>query len=499
MERSGGSSSVPTRKVAALHENRVHQLVKKPTLLGAGPKMTEPELAERSTSRPADLPWHNARVHDRHLRCHASILVALAVIASACGTSTATPTPTSQLSATPTSQPSATPTGSAGPSSPASPTASESGDQAIYAGIEAQVEDLRALRLRSVVNPILLDEQGVRDWMTRAQASIDHEAMAAQSRLLAHLGLLPAGASLEQLMLDLNSGQAIGFYDVDTKQLYLLSQSGAVGPEEQLTFSHEFTHALQDQNFGLDKLAIDTAGQSDRDLARTALPEGDATLAMTQWATAHMSVLDLLSVSISAGLGPQTDQLTNAPAILREELMFPYEEGLSFVEGIYSQGGWAAVDRLYSNPPDSTSQILHPELYAKGVAPVILTIPGVPSSLGAGWTLATQDTMGELELRVWLEGEQPTAAEKAAADSAASSWAGDRIGLYEGPNGQWAVVLRTVWRGDAGRDAFASAVGQTLDGLSSPSVVCGDAIHADVIVASDPTILGSFATCQPPL
>jgi len=54
---------------------------------------------------------------------------------------------------------------------------------------------------------------------------------------LAHLGLLPAGASLEQLMLDLNSGQAIGFYDVDTKQLYLLSQSGAVGPEEQLTFS----------------------------------------------------------------------------------------------------------------------------------------------------------------------------------------------------------------------------------------------------------------------
>jgi len=268
-------------------------------------------------------------------------------------------------------------------------------------------------------------------------------------------------------MLDLNSGQAIGFYDPDTKQLYLLSQSGTVGPEEQLTFSHEFTHALQDQNFGLDKLAIDTADQGDRDLARTALPEGDATLTMTQWATKHMSVLDLLSVGISAGSGPQADQLANAPAILREDLLFPYEEGLNFVEGVYNQGGWDAVNRLYSKPPDSTSQILHPELYATGVEPVILAIPGPPSSLGNGWTLAMQDSMGELQLRVWLEGEHPTAAQKAAADSAASAWAGDRIGLYEGPNGQWGVVLRTQWRSASGRTAFASAAVQTLDGVSS--------------------------------
>ena len=361
------------------------------------------------------------------------------------------------------------------------------------------MEELRALTPRSAVNPILLDEQGVRDWMTKAQTSVDHKAMAAQSRLFAHLGLLPAGASLEQLTLDLDSGQAIGFYDVDTKQLYLLSQSGAVGPEEQLTFSHEFTHALQDQNFGLDRLAIESADQSDRDLARTALPEGDATLAMTQWATRYMSVLDLLSVSISAGLGPQADQLVGAPAILREDLMFPYEEGLNFVEGVYSQGGWDAVNRLYSKPPDSTSQVLHPELYANGVAPVILTTPGVPSSLGDGWTLAMQDTMGELQLRVWLEGEHPTAAQKAAADSAASKWAGDRIGLYEGPNGAWAVVLRTQWRSSAGRAAFHDSATLKLGSLPGPAILCGDSSTVDLYVASDVTALEAFAPCRPPL
>ncbi len=362
------------------------------------------------------------------------------------------------------------------------------------------MEELRALKPKSAVNPILLDEQGVRDWMTKAyQAGVDHQAMAAQSRLFAHLGLLPAGASLEQLALDLNAGQAIGFYDTDTKQLYLLSQSGTVGPEEQLTFSHEFTHALQDQNFGLDKLAIDTADQSDRDLARTALPEGDASLAMTQWATAHMSILDLLSVSVSAGSGPQADQLANAPAILREDLMFPYDEGLNFVEGVYSQGGWSSVNRLYSKPPDSTSQILHPELYAGGVTPVVLAIPGVPSSLGTGWTLAMQDTMGELQLRVWLEGEHPTAAEKAAADSAASMWAGDRIGLYEGPNGAWAVVLRTQWRSSAGRAAFHDSATLKLGSLPGPAILCGDSSSVDLYVASDVAALEAFAPCRPPL
>jgi hypothetical protein len=391
--------------------------------------------------------------------------------------------------------PSASPTSSAVSSAAAS--AAAASNQATYAQIESQVEELRQLTPRSPITPLLLDEQGVRDWMTKASAKgVDHAALAAESRLFAHLGLLPAGASLEQLEIDLNSGQAIGFYDLDTKQLYLLSQSGTVGPEQRLTFSHEFTHALQDQNFGLAKLAIDTVDQSDRDLARTALPEGDATLSMTQWATAHMSVLDLLAVSVLAGSGTQTDQLNSAPAILREDLMFPYLDGLNFVKGVYAAGGWAAVDKLYSRPPGSTSQILHPALYAANVAPVALSLAAVPASLGSGWKLSMQDTMGELQLRVWLEGEHPTDVQKKAADSAASTWAGDRIGLYEGPSGTWAVVLRTQWRSGAGRTAFVAAANQTLDGLNSPSMVCGDAVHADIIVASDSTALGAFATCQ---
>ena len=424
----------------------------------------------------------------------APLLALLAAIAVACGSPPPTPAQTTRSSAGPTSAVSAGSTAIASATPAATPAASP--DLTLYPRIEAQVEQLRQLSPKSTVAPTLLDEQGVRDWMTKAfQSSVDHKALAAESRLFIHMGLLPAGASLEQLELDLNSGQAIGFYDPDTKQLYLLSQSGSVGPEQQLTFSHEFTHALQDQNFGLDKLAIDTVDQGDRDLARTALPEGDATLSMTQWAEAHMSLADLLSVSLSSASGPAADQLNKAPAILREDLMFPYLDGLAFVQGIYIKGGWAAVNKLYSNPPNSTSQILHPALYAAGVNPIAQKLPAIPAALGSGWTLAMQDTMGELQLRIWLEGAGTDAQKKAAA-SAVASWGGDRIGLYEGPNGAWAVVLKTQWRSTGGRTAFATGATQILEGINSPSVVCGDATHADIVITSDQTALGAFATCK---
>ena len=325
----------------------------------------------------------------------------IAAIASGCGSGVAT------------RGPSASP-GPSSVSSAASPSTQD--QQAVYAAIERQVEAIRQLQPKSTVTPVLLDSQGVRDWLTKANAEqTNHQAMADEGRLFIHMGLLPAGSSLEQMELDLESGQVIGFYDPTSKGLYVLSQSGAVGPTEKFTFSHEYTHALQDQNFGLDKLATDTPDQGARDLARVALPEGDATLEMTMWAQKNLSMVDLFAIAGSSIGAPGADQLAKAPAILRDTLEFPYDAGLNFVQGIYNTGGWAAVDKVYANPPASTSQILHPELYTNGVQPVAVTVPAVPASLGSGWKRIMADTLGELQLRIWLEGESPTSDQTATA------------------------------------------------------------------------------------
>jgi hypothetical protein len=418
------------------------------------------------------------------------LVVALAFAVAACGSAVWTLAPSSTASNTA--------TGSASASGTAAPSGNPA-DLAVYAQIESQVQALRGLAAKSPVTPVLLDSQGVRDWLTRANdAQTNHQALADESRLLIHLGLLPAGSSLEQMELDLQAGQVVGFYDPASKGLYVLSQSGGVGAMEKLTFSHEYTHALQDQNFGLDKLAIDTPDQSDRDLARTAVPEGDATMLMTQWMTKDMSPAEMMQVAGEAVSGPQEDQLAKAPRILRETLLFPYLDGLSFVQGIYDGGGWEAVNALYANPPDSTSQILHPDLYAGHVQPVAVTVPAVPSSL-AGWKLTMQDTLGELELRIWLEGETPSATQSQTATAATSDWGGDRVGLYEGPNDGWAVVLRTSWRTASGQTAFREAATSKTGSLPGPAIVCADGNGATLYVASDATVLEAFAPCRPQL
>ncbi|MFI5259951.1 MAG: hypothetical protein ACHQ01_10145 [Candidatus Limnocylindrales bacterium] len=426
----------------------------------------------------------------RTLRSGTALLLGLAVMAAACGSGIATALPSGGASA------GATPS-SATPSAAGSTGQS---DQAVYATIERQVEALRELRPTSTVTPVLLDSQGLRDWLTKANAAqTDHVALANESRLFADLGLIPAGSSLEQMELDLEAGQVVGFYDPVSKGLYVLSQSGGVGPTQKLTFSHEYTHALQDQNFGLDKLATSTADEGDRDLARIALPEGDATLLMTMWMQQNLSMVELLQVAGESLSGPQSDQLAKAPEILRQTLTFPYDQGLAFVQGIYSTGGWAAVDKLYASPPDSTSQILHPELYAAGVKPVALTVPPAPASLGSGWKLTMQDTLGEFQLGVWLEGQNPTSAATTAAQSATSTWAGDRVGLYESPDGAWAVVLDTAWRTAGGEAAFVQAATPKTAGLPGPAVVCANGNDVGVYVASTVNALEAFAPCRPPL
>ena len=52
--------------------------------------------------------------------------------------------------------------------------------------------------------------------------------------------------------------------------MYVVSKAGAIGPVEKVTYAHEYTHALQDQNFDLQAVIGDAQDQCDRTLARTA-------------------------------------------------------------------------------------------------------------------------------------------------------------------------------------------------------------------------------------
>jgi hypothetical protein len=389
-----------------------------------------------------------------HPRARLSLLVAL-LVAVACGPGVASPSAGSPTAGTPEAtlplySPGPTPT----PEDPA----------VLYARIEQQVQAIRGLTANTPVQPRILNGAGL---MASLREHFDRDnppaLIAATERLYRALGMLSDDASLKELYLKLLDSQVAGFYDPDEKELFVVSRSGGLGPAEQVTFAHEFDHALQDQHFGLKKLGTAVPDQSDRSLARLSLAEGDATLLMSDWAQAHFTPVQMLQLLQSSVDPAQNAVLAGMPPLLRDQLLFPYTRGLAFVEGVRATGGWAAVDRAYTRPPDSTEQIMHPEKWVEQDAPKTIAIPGdLKARLGEGWRVDLQDTMGEFGLMEWLlvGGGVPDTV----ASTAAAGWGGDRLVLVS--NGSTVgVAVQTTWDTAADAAEFAAAAKTALQAM----------------------------------
>jgi hypothetical protein len=379
------------------------------------------------------------------------------------------------------------------PGPPATPALTLSNDQ-IFSAIETKVQQLRELTKRSPVSRQILSPEQLTSVI---QASFDKSnppaLLAANEQLDKALGLLPPDASLKGLDVQLLSSQVAGLYDPDTKTMDVVSKTGQLGPIEQITYAHEFDHALQDQNFGLDKLGLDDTSNSDRALARLSLPEGDATLLMTLWAEISLSPAQLLQLAQEANDPTQTAILSAMPDDLKETLLFPYEQGLAWVSGLHADGGWAAVDAAYADPPDSTAQILHPDKWASHAEPIAVTITAaLPTRLGAGWTMPLTDTLGELQFQIWLE--QVGGLPAAQAEAAAAGWGGDRVALVE-KGSTFGIAIITKW--DTATDAteFAAAAGPTLRLLPSPTAMIDPGSTSQVVlfIASDDATINALA------
>jgi hypothetical protein len=438
-------------------------------------------------------PTRSADAEPRRARRLGALLVAFSFVVGACGTSTTTASP---------GGPSGSPAGASGSPAPSAaiasggvlPSAAED-PAALYATIEDQVVAIRGLQPKATVDPKILDDAGIRKLTADSFAKDNPPAtVAANERIMKAFGLLPPDANLADLYVNLLGSQVAGLYNPDDKTLYVVSRSGAIGPAEKTTFAHEFTHALQDQNFDLGSLQLDAIGEGDRSFSRLALVEGDATLSMSLWQLQHLTPDELNQLISQAGSDPSTRVLLDMPPILRESLLFPYVQGLSFVQGLQASGGWPAVNAAFAKPPASTEQVLHPEKYASGEPPIAVTLPkDLAARLGTGWNVALEDQFGEFQMQVWLRGN--TAIDAGTANAAAAGWGGDRISLVDGQNGAWGVVLRTAWDTPADAAEFESAATPLVDGLAAPASLLLGAGGSErwVLIGSDDATLNRLA------
>jgi hypothetical protein len=146
--------------------------------------------------------------------------------------------------------------------------------------------------------------------------------------------------------------------------------------------------------------------------------------------------------------------LDSAPPVLAHELEFPYVGGLAFVQSLYENGGFAAVDQAWQNLPQSTEQILHPDRYLAGDTPQIVALEPLTSTLGNGWQLVDEDSLGEFYLREYLSQQ----IDDNQLETAATGWGGDRYAVYWNEEEESTVmVLKLRWDTPADAEEFAAA------------------------------------------
>ena len=320
-------------------------------------------------------------------------------------------------------------------------------------------EEIRGLKFLSAPQVTVLspDELETRVVDQLLEDYVDHEVDEALYRLL---GLVPADFELLETILSLYGEAVAGYYDGDTSELVVTATQDEFSPLEEATIVHELTHALTDQvlefNDRYNRLFDDQ--RYDEAAAFQGLIEGDASLAELL----YVQQLDAEAQQefLEEAFDVDMTVFDQVPPFMQDGLTFPYDTGFTFVQHLFSEGGFAAVDDAYANPPLSSEQVIWPDDYP-GDVPLEV---GLPTNELAGYELNEDSTWGELGLRLMFD--QVLGGNEAATEG----WGGDTYRIYwDGTN----VVLVMVFQGDTAGDAtelgqaFSDYIGVGMD-LADP-------------------------------
>lgn len=336
----------------------------------------------------------------------------------------------------------------------------ESADEVLQAVVE-----IRNLEPKETIQKGVQSREEVRKYLTdRIREEYPKEEIEAEERLLERLGLIPEELPLYDFMLELLTEQVAGYYDPYSKTFYIADWIPL--EIQKPVMAHELTHALQDQYFDLKNFLTPVEGNDDRTLARNALIEGEGFIIMLEYTLRDLGrsfddVPDLIELSRSQMplMEAQFPVFGKAPDYLKETLMFPYTYGGAFLKQVLTDGSWQDVTRIYTDLPQSTEQILHPEKYLDS-RDHPTELEGIQSSElpGGQWSRIVDNVLGEfsiyLLLREYVEDEKAVRASK--------GWDGDRVELWENSTGKTVIILNTIWDTEADAAEFFAAFSEVM-------------------------------------
>ena len=330
------------------------------------------------------------------------------------------------------------------------------------ATLERRVEQIRDLRFRTLPKPQeVTPKQAQREGLADFDRSYPPARRRADEEVLKLLGLLEPDVDLRGVSASVFGQAVAGYYDPRNGRLRVVRGAQTANQVlNEITLSHELTHALEDQRLGID---LETSsGSDDEALAYLGLVEGSASAVMFTYAERHFSAEQTLGGLLSS-LGADTGDL---PPFIEAQLIFPYLRGKEFVERLHRAGGWGVVNAAFRfRPPASTEQVMHPDKYLEVEQPERVKIPEGP---GPGWRRLVAGTWGE-----WATGElvgDPDAAE---------GWGGDRYELWQRGSGDCrapcrdrdALVMRWRWDTRAAAQRFEAALREWSGEQTGPTAI----------------------------
>jgi hypothetical protein len=291
-----------------------------------------------------------------------------------------------------------------------------------------------------------------RDFITREklkqflQSRIDETVKPEELRLeeltLKLFGFVPENYNLKDSTVSLLTEQAAAFYDYRKKKMFLLESAPEIS--QRFVLIHELAHALADQHFQLEKF-IQQGRNDDSATARMAVMEGQAQWLMYeimanksgQSLRKDPAMVRMFVNQSSSGLD-QYPELSTAPLYIRESLLFPYARGIVFQQAVVEKLGESGFAEVFRRPPQSTREIIHPELYFEKEKPLKLKAPRIPRA--GRYKEAIGGELGEFDIYILLK----QFADEATADRLSPLWRGGQYSIVEHKKTRHPVLAFTL-------------------------------------------------------
>jgi len=323
---------------------------------------------------------------------------------------------------------------------------------------------LRGLELKAPVPKGVKSRAEIAEYLDeQLSKEYSRDELQKEGRMLIKLGLIPDGFNYEEYFLKLLAEQVAGYYDQEKKIFFIASWLSAEA--QRPIMAHELTHALQDQHFDIEKMLDDAREWQNVDqvLALQALLEGDALVVMLQYDLEpykrHFSELPDLAFVMQTQMATMQAQYAvfrDAPAFIQQSLVFPYGYGASFIQKAWKENpDWQSINKIYSDLPVSTEQVLHPEKYF-GVRdnPVPVKPIDTIARLGSDWKIVYQNVMGEFSLGLLLNLHLT----EEHSQKSVSGWGGDQVIYLENGAGRDAAIVNTIWDTEEDAEKFFLAM-----------------------------------------